>query len=134
MVATRNTLEEMKWPHPKSPIQTDNSSAAGVVNNDIVPSKLKKMERRLNWIRCREDQGQFRYYWASVSSNWGDYRTKYPPPPSLSRTENNAIDGKYRQHQRHPVPVRFQQGCIIPGYRWNLLSTRTITRPAIPAR
>ena len=33
MAATRNTLEEMRWPQPKSPIQTNNSAAAGVVNN-----------------------------------------------------------------------------------------------------
>ena len=54
MVAMINTLEEMKWPQPKSPIQTDNSSAAGVVNNTIVPRKIKTMDRRLHWLRCRE--------------------------------------------------------------------------------
>ena len=59
MVATRNTLEEMRWPQPKSPIQTDNSSAAGVFNNTIVPRKLNTMDRRLHWLRCREPQGQF---------------------------------------------------------------------------
>ena len=48
MVAMRNTLEEMKWPQPKLPIQPDNSSAAGVVNNNIPPRKLKTMNRRLH--------------------------------------------------------------------------------------
>ena len=37
MVAMRQTLEEIKWPHPKSPIQTNNSAAAGVVNITIGP-------------------------------------------------------------------------------------------------
>ena len=37
MVAMRNTLEEMICPHPKSPIQIDNSAAEGVVNNTIFP-------------------------------------------------------------------------------------------------
>ena len=60
MVAMRQTLEEMKWSQPKSPIQTDNSAAAGVVDNTIVPRKLKTMDRRLHWLRCREAQGQFR--------------------------------------------------------------------------
>ena len=54
MVAMRNTQEEMKWPHPESPIQTDNSAAAGVLNNTIVPRKFNTMERHLHWIRCRE--------------------------------------------------------------------------------
>ena len=53
MVAMRQTLQEMKWPQPKSPLQTDNSDAAGVVNNTIVPRKLKTIDRRLHWLRCR---------------------------------------------------------------------------------
>ena len=79
MVAMRNTLEEMKLTQPKSPIQTDKSSTAGVVNNNIVPRKLKTMDRRLHWLRCREAQGQFRYYWAIGSLNWIDYSTKHHP-------------------------------------------------------
>ena len=48
MVATRNTLEEIKLPQTKSPIQTDNSTTAGVVNNTIVPRKLNTIDRRLH--------------------------------------------------------------------------------------
>ena len=129
----RNTLEEMKWPQPKSPIHTDSSAAAGVLNNTIVPRKIKTMDRRLHWLRCREAQDQFRYYWESGSLNWGDYSTKHHPPP-LSRMEKNEICGKYRQHQRHPVPVRFQQGCIVLGSRWNILPPVTITRLTLPSR
>ena len=75
MMAMRNTLEEMKWTQPKSPIQTDNSAT------DISPRKLKTMDCHLHWLRCREAQGQFRYYWASRSLNWGDRSTKHHPPP-----------------------------------------------------
>ena len=53
MVAMRQTLQEMKWPQLKSPIQTDNSAAAGVVNNTILHRKLKAMDLRLHWLRCR---------------------------------------------------------------------------------
>ena len=80
MVATRQTLEEMKWTQPKSPIQTDNSAAAGVVNNAVVPRILKTMDHRIHLLRCREAQAQFRYYWASRNLNWGDYRTKHHSP------------------------------------------------------
>ena len=82
MVAIRKTLEEMKWPQPKSPIQTYNSAAAGVVNNTIVPRKLKKMDRCLHWLRCREYQVKFSYYWARGNFYWGDCSTKHHPPPS----------------------------------------------------
>ena len=81
MVAMRQTLQEMQWPQPKSPLQTDNSAAACVVNNTIVPRKLKTMDRRLHLLRCRKAQGQFSYYWASGNLNWGDYSTKHHPPP-----------------------------------------------------
>ena len=87
IVAMRNTLKEIKWAHPKSPIQTDNSAAAGEVNNTIVTRKLKTMERRLHWLRCREAQGQFRYYWASGSLNWGDYSTKNHSPSITNQKE-----------------------------------------------
>ena len=89
MAEMRNTLEEMKWPQPKSPIQTDNSDSKGVVNNTIVPIKLKTMGCRLHWLRCREAQGQFRYYWASGSLNWGDYSTNITPPSIKNRKESN---------------------------------------------
>jgi hypothetical protein len=32
MIPHHQTLIDMGWPQPKSPIQTDNSTAAGVVN------------------------------------------------------------------------------------------------------
>lgn len=80
MVPIRQALIEMGWPQGKSPIQTDNSTANGVVNKTIVPKKLKSMDLRLHWLRCREAQGQFRFYWAPGVENWGDYYTKHHPP------------------------------------------------------
>ena len=44
MIPHRQTLINMGWPQPKSPIQTDNSTAAGVVNNTIVPRRSKMMD------------------------------------------------------------------------------------------
>ena len=72
MVATRQTLEEMKWPQLKPPIQKDKSAAASVVNNTIVSRKHNTMDHCLHWLRCREAQDKFRYYWASGNLNWGD--------------------------------------------------------------
>ena len=36
MIPLRNALTKMGWPQPKSPIQTDNSTAAGFVNDTII--------------------------------------------------------------------------------------------------
>ena len=77
MVPLRQALIEMGWPQGKSPIQTDNSTADGVINNTIVPKRLKSMDLRLHWLRCREAQGQFRVFWAPGTENWADYYTKH---------------------------------------------------------
>jgi hypothetical protein len=80
MVPLRNMLNEMGWPQPRSPIQTDNSTANGYVNNTIVVKRLKAADMRIDWLRCREAQGQFRIYWDKGSNNNADYHTKRHPP------------------------------------------------------
>ena len=80
MVPLRQALIEMGWPQGKSPIQTDNSTADGVINNTIVPKRLKSMDLRLHWLRCRKAHGQFRFFWAPGTDNWADYYTKHFAP------------------------------------------------------
>ena len=104
MVETIQTLEEMKWPQPKYPIQTDNSANAGIVNNTIVPRKIKTMDRRLHWLRCREAQGQFSYYWASGNLNWGYYSTKHHPPSITNRKDYNLRE--IRISSKKPGPSK----------------------------
>jgi hypothetical protein len=69
----------MGWPQPKSPIQTDNTTALGVANKTIITKRMKSMDMRLWWLRCRKSQGQFRYYWGPGSTNYADYPTKAHP-------------------------------------------------------
>jgi hypothetical protein len=59
MIPHRQTLIDMGWPQPQSPIQTDNSTAAGVVNNTIVPRRSKMMDMHFWWLRCQASQDQF---------------------------------------------------------------------------
>ena len=106
MVTMRQTLQEMKWPQPKPPLQTDNSAAAGLVNNTIFPKKLKTMDRCLHWIRCIEAQVQLRYYWASGNLNWGDYSTKNHPPSIMKPEECNSQDIQERTSNPSKIPAR----------------------------
>eukprot|EP00804_Cyclotella_cryptica_P022929 CCRYP_018759-RA/>CCRYP_018759-RA protein AED:0.35 eAED:0.34 QI:0/-1/0/1/-1/1/1/0/335 len=76
MVPLRNSLVEMGWPQPKSPIQTDNTTALGVANKIIITHKMKSMDMRLWWLRCRESQGQFCYFWGPGQTNYADYPTR----------------------------------------------------------
>ena len=76
-VHIRNILEEMGHPQPPTPIQTDNSTANGVVNNIIQPKRTKPMDMRFHWLRCRMAQMQFRFHWRPGTSNLADYWTKH---------------------------------------------------------
>ena len=40
----RSSSSDMGWPQPKSPIQTDNSTPAGVTNKTIVTHRNKMMD------------------------------------------------------------------------------------------
>ena len=76
----RQTLIEMEWPQTPTPIQIYNSTVSGVVNDTIIAQKTKSMDLRFHWVRCREAQQQFRFYWAPGSNKWADYITKHHLP------------------------------------------------------
>ena len=76
-VPARITLEELGHKQPKTPMQVDNSTAVGVVNNNIQPRRTKAMDMRFHWLRDREAQGQFRFYWRPGKDNLADYWTKH---------------------------------------------------------
>ena len=59
-------------------MQTDNSTAEGVINGKILPKQTKAMDMRFHWLRDRTvNQEMFRIYWRSGRSNKGDYPTKH---------------------------------------------------------
>jgi hypothetical protein len=59
MIPHCQTLIAMGLPQPKSPIQMDNSTAAGVINKNIVPCRSKIMDMQFWWLCCRAPQDQF---------------------------------------------------------------------------
>jgi hypothetical protein len=80
MIPHRQTLIAMDWPQTKSPIQMNNSTAAGVTSKTIIVSRrAKMMDMRFWWLRCRASQDQFCYYWDAGSKNWAIYHTKHHP-------------------------------------------------------
>ena len=72
-----HALEIMGHKQPPIPIQTDNTTAIGVVTNKITSKRLKSMEMEQHWLRCRIAQKQFRHYWQPVPNNLGNYVTKH---------------------------------------------------------
>eukprot|EP00984_Skeletonema_dohrnii_P011431 scaffold4568_cov78-Skeletonema_dohrnii-CCMP3373.AAC.1 len=76
-VYIRIILEEMGHEQPPTPMQTDNSMAEGVINNKVQPKRTKAMDMRFHWLRDRECQQQFRFYWRPGRLNYADYWTKH---------------------------------------------------------
>ncbi len=70
-VPQRQLLEEMGHPQPPTPMQTDNSTALGVVTSNIQPQETKAMDMRFHWLRCREAQNQYRFFLAPRQNKLG---------------------------------------------------------------
>ena len=50
-----------------------------MINRTLILRKSKSWELRLHWIRCREAQAQFRFYWDKGPNNNSDYSSKHHP-------------------------------------------------------
>ena len=61
-IPARHALKAMGHEQPPTPMQTDNTNAHGVVTNNIASKRLKSMDMKLNWLRCRIAQKQFCQY------------------------------------------------------------------------
>jgi Reverse transcriptase (RNA-dependent DNA polymerase) len=72
----RTTIEEMVYPQPPTPVQTDNSTACGIANDNIKQQRSRAIDMRFYWIHDRVQQQQFNIYWAPGKRNLADYYTK----------------------------------------------------------
>ena len=79
-IPAQNILKAMGNNQPPNPMQTDKSTALGVVTNKIQLKRTKAMDMSFRWLRCRSNQRQFRTYWCAEPTNKGDYVTKYHAP------------------------------------------------------
>ena len=76
-IPTRNILQDMGHPQPPTPMLTDNTTALGFVTNNLQPKTTKSTDMQHWFMRDRQDQLQFKYYWGSGKFNDGDYHTKH---------------------------------------------------------
>ena len=126
----RITLEELGHPQPPTPIQTDNSTAAGIVNDTVKQKRSKAIDMRFYWIRDRVRQGQFQIYWKKGILNKADYFTKHHPAThhqqirsaylhdSATSPSRNYFD--CLQDNNEDSPLDRDEGvlkCQLPGFR-----------------
>ena len=117
-IVLRTALEEMGYPQPATPIQTDNACATGIANGTMRQRKSKAMDMRFYWVQDRIHQGQFLVFWRKGSDNRGDYFTKHHSP-----AHHRLMRPKYlycASLTTTQARKRFLQGCIdfppLPAY------------------
>jgi hypothetical protein len=73
----RQCLSDLGHPQGPTPINTDNATAHGIVNNTMKQKKSKAMDMRFYWLRDRVQQQQFNVRWRPGKHNLADYPTKH---------------------------------------------------------
>lgn len=68
----RNTLSDLGYPQPATPIQTDNACASGIANDTVRQRRSKAMDMRFYWIKDRVKQGHFVIFWHRGIDNDAD--------------------------------------------------------------
>ena len=76
-IPAHRLLEEIGHKQPATPTKSDNTTALGFVTKNLNPKATKSEDMNLWFLRDKEDQEQFHYYWGSGKHNDGDYQTKY---------------------------------------------------------
>ena len=114
-IPIRQALIEIGHPQLPTKMKTDNSTANGFANITIKEDKIKAIEMRFHWLKCREAQQQFQFYWAPGKANIADYFTKNHSP-----AHHKAVRSIYLHENNSQLSMK---GCII------ILSER-----AIPAK
>ncbi len=61
-VYIHKNLEAMGQPQSKTMLQTDNSTAEGVVNKNFQPKCTKAMDMHFHWLHSCKAQQQLRFY------------------------------------------------------------------------
>ena len=89
-IPARHSLKAMVHEQPPTPMKTYNTTVHGVVTNNIASKRLKSMDMKLHWLRCRIAQKLFRRYWQPGPNNLDDYVTKHH-----AEIHHKAVRGTY---------------------------------------
>jgi hypothetical protein len=126
-VHLRRILSEMGHPQPRTPIQTDNSTAEGVINSRVRPKRTKAMDMRFEWLLDRERQGQFKIYWRPGKTNLADYFTKHHPP-SHHRNMRGEFLTRVAELQKLRTTTKLEVGLATIGIDETTLFRRVFAR------
>ena len=105
-------LEEMghKQPSTGTPLETDNSTATGILKAQVRMKKSKAFDMRYHWLKDRIAQGQFNLYWSPGKTNTADYFSKHHPP-----AHHKLMHYTYLQRVAKSTTTSSVRGCVSPS-------------------
>jgi hypothetical protein len=111
-VNIRNIVQEMGHPQPATPMQTDNTTAHGILRGTCKQQRSKAIYMRFYWVRDCAQQGQFDIGWGPSAQNLGDYFTKHNTP-----AQHKGIWSMYLNFTNTPRYItsahkKILQGCV----------------------
>ena len=110
-VPIQTLLLELGHPQPATPIQVDNSTADGIVNDTIKQKQLKAIDMRFYWIHDSTSQGQLLIYWKPGITNLGNYHTKNHLP-----AHHQLMQPTYLHTSKQLAQCAIAQGVSIPVF------------------
>ena len=93
-IPIRTILKALGHPQPPTPVKTDNSTTNGFIHNNIHLKKSKSWDMRYHWLRDKEAQRLFQFYWDRGSNNNADYYTKHHPTYHHKSMRNTYVQDK----------------------------------------
>eukprot|EP00978_Attheya_sp_CCMP212_P001037 scaffold2120_cov31-Attheya_sp.AAC.4 len=115
-VMIRIILIKMGHPQPTTPIQVDNSYAAGIANDTVKQRRSKAIDMRFSWLNNRECQGQFHIYWRKGAKNLADYFTKHhSPAPHHRRMRSTSLHMPASPHFTTATSNVSGEGVLMPA-------------------
>jgi hypothetical protein len=105
-------LEEMGHPQPinGTPLETDNSTADGILKAQVRMKRSKAFDMRYHWLKDRIARKQFNLYWAPGKDNRADYFSKHHPP-----SHHKIVRPQYFQRPQGNALTTHVRGCVTPS-------------------
>ena len=117
-IPIRTALAEMGHPQPDTgtPLETDNSTADGILHAKVRLKRSKAFGMRYHWLKCRIRQRQFLLYWAPGKSNSADYFSKHHPPAHHRLMRRQYLQQIANSVVAHSAAVTLSlRGCVPPS-------------------
>jgi hypothetical protein len=108
----RTKLEELGYPQPPTPMETENTTATGYINGTIKQKRTKAMDMRFYWIKDRVKQGQFTLNWGPGYQNFVDYFTKHRSPAHHKRMREIYIHADEQPKNWKGIRDSALRGCV----------------------